>query len=102
MTDMAKEIRRAVDTGKAVLGFKETEKNILKGNGQLLILSGNIQKKEKERLESLAKTAKLPAHSFQGTSMERGAVCGKPFTITSLLVLEQGKSTVVTSATKSK
>ncbi len=100
--DANKEIRRAVDTGKVVFGQRESEKSILKGEAQLLIFSGNIPKLEKEKLQAQAVVAGIPVYAFGGTGLELGSVCGKPFGILTMAVIEPGKSKVLDLGVKAK
>ncbi len=93
--DINIEIRRAVDTGKVNFGEKQTEKNILKGNGELIIISSNTKKLLKERLENYAKLSEIPFYEFPGTSLELGSVCGKPFPVSVMTVLNKGKSKIL-------
>ena len=93
--DINIEIRRAVDTGKVNFGEKQAEKNILKGNGELIIISSNAKKLLKERLQHYAKLSEIPFYEFQGTSTELGSVCGKPFPVSVITVLNKGKSEIL-------
>jgi len=93
--DVNIEIRRAVDTGKVDFGEKQTEKNILKGNGELIIISSNAKKLLKERLEHYSKLSEIPFYKFPGTSNELGSVCGKPFAVSVMTVLNKGKSKII-------
>ncbi|MFH1663438.1 MAG: 50S ribosomal protein L30e [archaeon] len=93
--DINIEIRRAVETGKVSFGEKTAEKNILKGNGELIIISSNAKKLLKERLEHYAKLSEIPFFEFKGTSVELGSVCGKPFPVSAMTVLSKGKSKIL-------
>ncbi|MBN2127008.1 MAG: 50S ribosomal protein L30e [Candidatus Diapherotrites archaeon] len=93
--DANKEIRRAVDTGKIVFGFKETEKESMIGKAKMIILAKNIEQDKKEKMENYSKIGKIPIYSFEGTAKELGAICGKPFHINTLAVLDKGKSDVL-------
>lgn len=93
--DANKEIRRAVDTGKVEFGFKQAEKNVLKGNAKLIILSSNAQKRNKEKIMQHCSVAGIPFFEFSGTAVELGNVCGKPFVVSCLSVESQGKSNVL-------
>ena len=92
--DTRKEIRRAVDTGKVIFGERTAEKNVLKGNGEVLILSHNIKQAMKERLEHYAKLSEIELLEFDGTAKELGAICGKPFPVQAMVVLDAGKSKI--------
>lgn len=86
------EIRRAVDTGKVLFGTRESEYTLKTGEGQILILPQNTPILNVEKLTHLASLTNVPVYRFNGTALELGSVCGKPFVISSLLVLDQGKS----------
>ena len=92
---MGNELRRAVDTGKVVFGSKEVEKSLLKDSGKGVIVSSTLQKLEKEKLKKIAALADIPFFEFEGTALELGAVCGKPFRISAAMVSDQGKSKVL-------
>lgn len=98
--DVSKEIRRAVDTGKVIFGAKESEKSLKNGSSKLLIIAQNAPKLAKEKLVLFADTSKVPVLDFEGTGLELGSVCGKPFTITSMVVQEEGKSRLLDAAKK--
>ncbi len=98
--DARTEIRRAVDTGKVLFGYREVEKNVLKGKGKILILAKNLASKDKEKIEHFTKLSEIPKYEFNGDSMELGTVCGKPFSISAMLVIETGKSKVSEISTK--
>ncbi len=93
--DSNKEIRRAVDTGKVLFGTKQTEKNVLKGNGKLIIISRNFPKEVKEKLKHLGNISQIPFYEFAGSGLTLGSVCGKPFIVGCMLVQDFGKSKVL-------
>lgn len=93
--DVNKEIRRAVDTGSVVFGSKQCQKNVLKGNGKLIIVSRNTPKLLIERVKQLGVVSGIPCYDFKGTGLTLGSVCGKPFIVGCLLVQDVGKSRVM-------
>lgn len=90
--DANTEIRRAVDTGKVLFGTRESEYSLKMGEGQILVLPKNTPVLSVEKLSHLANLSNVPVFRFSGTALDLGSVCGKPFVISSLLVLDQGKS----------
>ena len=99
--DTNREIRRAVDTGSVKFGFKQAEKNVLKGNAELIILSSNAQKRAKEKIKQYCGVGQgVPFFEFPGTSVELGSVCGKPFIVSCLCIEKPGKSKVLELAKK--
>lgn len=93
--DASKEIRRAVDTGKVIFGTKNSEKSLKNGSGKLIIIANNTPKLVKEKLVSFAEIGKTPHLEYEGTGLELGSVCGKPFTISAMVVTDKGKSKVL-------
>ena len=77
--DVDKEIRRAVDTGKIIFGIRESERSILKGRAQLIIISNNAPKQVKEKVKHLGNVSNIPFYNFSETGLVLGAICGKPF-----------------------
>jgi len=90
-----KEIRRAVDTGKVLFGTKEAKKKLLAGEGEMLIVSKNMPKNEKETLKQIANIESKKFFEYSDTGLVLGSVCGKPFVISAMLILEVGKSKVL-------
>ena len=97
-----KEIRRAVDTGKVIMGFRECEKNVLKGIGKLLIISNSVDEKKKEKLKYVAELSGIPFFDFEKSSIKLGALCGKPYAVSVMLILDPGKSKVLEITKKSR
>jgi len=94
MIDTNKEIRRAVDTGKVLFGSEQSEKSILKGEAQLVIIADNTPIGIKEKIKSLAKVANTAVYDFSETSIKLGSLCGKPFSVSVMSVIDAGKSKV--------
>jgi large subunit ribosomal protein L30e len=93
--DIPKEIRRAVDTGTVSFGYRNAEKNILKGKGEIVIISRNCPQRLSERIRHYSQIAGIPFFEFEGSALELGSICGKPFMVSTLLVLDKGKSKVL-------
>lgn len=93
--DVKREIRRAVDTGKIEFGLNKTQKGTVRGKGQMVILSENMHSASAERLRHYAGLAGIPVYAFEGTGLELGKVCGKPFVVSALIVHDEGKSKVL-------
>ena len=94
MVETNKEIRRAVDTGKVIFGYKQCKKELAKNSGELLIVTKNMPKNEKETLVHFAKIEGKKVFEFPETGIVLGNICGKPFIISSMIILDKGKSNV--------
>ncbi len=98
--DLNREIRRAVDTGKVLFGQKKGEKTLLTQSALMVIVTKNTPKKIAERMQHYCTLSNTPLLQFPGTGVELGAVCGKPFVVSVLLVKDEGNSKLVTSFKK--
>jgi large subunit ribosomal protein L30e len=91
--DVARAIRRAVDTGRVVLGERETLRSAKEDKVKLVIVASNCKASSKEELERCSKD-KVFVYEFPGSSVELGSVCGKPYVVSMLGVLEAGESEI--------
>lgn len=99
--DLNKAIRIAVDSGKVVLGSDRSVKMALNGGGaKLVIVSENCPEMVKGDLKHYCKLASIPVVEFEGSSVELGTVCGKPFPVSALSVLEAGNSGILDAVRK--
>ena len=97
--EASREIRRAVDTGKVLFGTRSAEKSIKNGTAKLLVVAVNIPQLARDKLVSFAEIGKTPHYLFTGTGLELGSVCGKPFTVSAMVIEDGGKSKVLDIAT---
>ena len=102
LLDINKEIRRAVDTGKVLFGTEQVKKNLLRGKAQIVIAVNNMPSIEKEEMQSLAEIAGIGFYNYEGNGLELGSVCGKPFGILSMAILDEGKSKLIESLKEPK
>ncbi len=92
--DVIKAIRMAVDTGKVELGADKTEKNIKNGKGKIILISENCPQNRKNNIEYYSRLSDIPVYYFKGSNMELGEACGKPFSVSAMVVFEQGDSNI--------
>jgi large subunit ribosomal protein L30e len=93
--DIERGIRVAVDTGKVILGSNKSIQAIKLGNGELVVMAANAPKTLKDDVEIYSKLSEIPVHIFDGSSVELGSICGKPFTVSVLVVQEPGDSNIL-------
>ena len=93
--DIERGIRVAVDTGKVILGSNKSIQAIKLGNGELVVMAANAPKNLKEDVEVYSKLSEIPVHIFDGSSVDLGSICGKPFTVSVLVVQEPGDSNIL-------
>ncbi len=93
--DIERGIRVAVDTGKVILGSNKSIQAIKLGNGELVVMAANAPKNLKEDIEVYSKLSEIPVHIFDGSSVDLGSICGKPFTVSVLVIQEPGDSNIL-------
>jgi large subunit ribosomal protein L30e len=96
--DFEKAIRMAVDTGKVEFGSQRALKLALLGGAKLVIVSSNCPADVLADLRHFTKLSKVHIMDYRGTSVELGTVCGKPFPVSALSVVEQGDSNILEGA----
>lgn len=93
MEDINRALKLAMETGKVFIGFEQAEKSVKKGNAKLVVVATNCPKDFLKRIEG-----KTNIYRFNGTNAELGTVCGKPFPISTLTIIEQGESEILSIA----
>ena len=93
--DVDRGIRVAVDTGDVTLGSEKSIKSLKLGKGQLVVVAANSPKEILEDVEYYAKLSDIPFYTYEGSSVELGSVCGKPFTVATLMINDPGDSTIL-------
>ena len=90
--DIRRAIRSAVSTGKVYLGSAQTEKSMKSGGAKLVIISSNCPPAV---VESLSKIKNVPLYNFEGSNMELGSACGKPFSVAIMSIENPGESDIM-------
>ena len=98
--DLNTSIRMAVDTGKIVLGSDRTKKLALLGGAKAIVVAGNCPASVKQDILHYSSLSATPIIQFTGTSVELGVVCGKPFSVSALSVIEAGNSDILKLSAK--
>ena len=93
--DVDRGIRVAVDTGDVTLGSEKSIQSLKLGKGQLVVVVANAPKELIEDVEYYANLSEIPFVVYDGTSVDLGSVCGKPFTVATLIVNDPGDSTIL-------
>ena len=93
--DVDRGIRVAVDTGSVTLGSVKSIQGLKLGKGKLVILAENCPKDIKEDVMHYSNLSDIPVYDYNGTSVELGSVCGKPFTVATLTIKDPGDSNIL-------
>jgi len=87
--DITKALKAAIGTGKVEFGMTRTQKAVKDGKAQMIIVSANCP-------DANLKDSGTKVHIFEGNNMELGALCGKPFSVSALAVIDKGTSNILT------
>ncbi|MDR2866124.1 MAG: 50S ribosomal protein L30e [Methanomassiliicoccaceae archaeon] len=90
MIDISRALKSAISTGQVEFGIGQTEKAVKSGKAQMVILARNCQS------DFLKGDVKVKVHIYEGNNMELGALCGKPFSVSALAVIDKGSSNILT------
>jgi len=94
-TDIEKELVNALKTGTVVLGSRKTLRYLKTGRAKAVIVAVNAPPELRSDIVYYARLGGVPVYVYPGTSVELGAVCGKPFTVASLAILDPGSSRIL-------
>jgi large subunit ribosomal protein L30e len=94
--DLNHALKVALETGKVRLGLSETRDAAASKKARLLIVSRSCPD---DKLRSERAIGKIPVYHFDGTAVELGQACGKPFPISAMAVLDPGSSAILTLET---
>ncbi len=95
MSDVNKAIETAVKTGKVFLGAKKAVENAKLGRARLIVTASNCPKSIIEEIMYYGKLSEVPVSIYKGSSIDLGAVCGKPYPVSALTVREPGDSDIL-------
>ena len=93
--DVDRGIRVAVDTGDVILGSEKSIQSLKLGKGKLVVVARNSPKDIIEDVEYYANLSNIPFIVYDGTSVDLGSVCGKPFSVATLIINDPGDSTIL-------
>lgn len=86
-----KSLIKAVKTGKVIIGANRTVDAAANGSAKMVILASNCPEEIKKKVQE----TNVPVLEYEGTSVELGPVCGKPFTIAAMAILDAGESDIL-------
>jgi large subunit ribosomal protein L30e len=89
MVDIGRALRAAIETGDVRLGSRQTRKSLASTEAKMVILARNFPG------ELPPFEGRVKVHQFEGSNLELGAACGKPFSISAVAIVDPGKSNIL-------
>jgi large subunit ribosomal protein L30e len=94
--DLAHALKVALQTGTVKIGVRESLESAHEKKAKLLVVATTCPE---PKLTKENKVDRVPVYHYEGTSLELGAACGKPFPISALAVLDPGSSAILSVET---
>ena len=88
--DISRALKTAITTGKVEFCVDQTLKAVKGGKAQMVVLARNCPCKD------LTGDLDVKVHVYDGNNMELGALCGKPFSVSALVIIDKGTSNILT------
>jgi large subunit ribosomal protein L30e len=95
MADLTNDIRLAVDSGKTAIGLNTVISSIKENDAKVIIVATKNKEGNLQDLMHMANVAGIKVIPFEGNPVELGAVCGKPFSVSAVSVIEPGNSNIL-------
>ncbi len=95
MANLASDIRLAVDSGEVAIGINSVMESISSGKAKLVVASVKNKPGVLSDIEHVTKLADIKLIVFDGDSIQLGTVCGKPYSVSVMSIIEQGNSNIL-------
>ncbi|OPY40179.1 MAG: 50S ribosomal protein L30e [Methanoregulaceae archaeon PtaU1.Bin222] len=90
--DFNASLRRAIKTGEVLLGQNMTSQCIENGKAKMVVVAENCPENYREMLKS---KENVFIYTFEGSSVQLGKACGKPFMVSALAIINPGESDIL-------
>ncbi len=94
--DLAHALKVALETGKVRIGLTETLDAAKGKKARLLIVARTCPDPTLSKERAIGK---IPVYHYDGSAVELGQACGKPFPISAMAIVEPGSSAILTLET---
>ncbi len=95
MINVENAIKIAVKTGTVQIGSEKAIRLIKNEAAKLIIIASNCPKKILDDLEIYCKFTNISIYQYKGTNWDLGFLCGRPFMISTLAIIDPGDSDVL-------
>lgn len=95
MPDLSNDIRLAVDSGSTALGIRSVLKSVKTNKAKLIIAASKNKAENISNIKHLAGVSGINFTEFSGTPVDLGTLCGKPFSVSVLSIIDPGHSKIL-------
>jgi large subunit ribosomal protein L30e len=89
------DIRLAVDSGDVALGARQVIRSIESSSAKLVVIASGNKADAINDIKYITGISGIRLEIFTGNSMELGSVCGKPYSVSVLAVIDPGNSNIL-------
>lgn len=93
--DLERELGKAMQTGKVVIGTDESLKAAKRGEAKMVLLASNCPEEIAEDFKYYSKISGLKVVQLSKNSRELGLACGVPFTVSVVSIIDPGDSDIL-------
>ncbi len=94
--DLAHALKVALETGTVKIGLVETRAAVEAKKARLLIVAKSCPDPQLTKERAIGK---VPIYHYDGSAVDLGQACGRPFPISAMAVLDPGSSAILTLET---
>lgn len=102
MTNIDRAILNTLKTGKVSFGANNAVKNAKIGKGELIVVAANCPSRVLENIRYYCEFSHIPLIAYEGTGIDLGRACRKPFLISALTIRDAGESNILELAKNSR
>jgi large subunit ribosomal protein L30e len=95
MPDFNNDIRLAVNTGDVSIGHRDVVRSISASKAQAVIVAAKAKKELINDIYHMVNIANVKLIKFNGNSLDLGTLCGKPYPVSSIAVINPGNSGIL-------
>jgi large subunit ribosomal protein L30e len=85
---LEEEIKNAMKAKKIIMGYRRSLKFIKSNKPKMVIIANNIPEKMRKEIENHTKVFNFEMKIFEGDSKKLGMICGKPYPVTTIVIME--------------
>ncbi|OYT25939.1 MAG: 50S ribosomal protein L30e [Candidatus Altiarchaeales archaeon ex4484_96] len=95
MKNIKSEIKSVVKKGQVIIGLRKVLAGLLNDNPKLVIISSNCPAERKEEIIYYSRLSETPCEITDIDGAELGSLCGKPFPVSVLGIMDAGESNIL-------
>jgi large subunit ribosomal protein L30e len=89
------ELKSLLKTGKVIFGAKRAIKYIKLSKVKMVIVASTLRGDLKQDILHYAKLSNVPVYEYKGSGWDLGTLCGKPFMISTISIIDEGNSKIL-------